>query len=128
MASVDPRNHQQAQFIHETCLKEGPIDVTASLQQERANSKILPELVHRLLEIDCGLSCYNVRNPLLLQHVEVVFWRLLADHANEVVPIQIAARPTELAERVHRDGIGFCPAGDKGWPTPGRFLGHRDEG
>ena len=96
--------------------------MAASLKQQCADAKILPELVHRLSEIDRGLSCYNVRNPLLPEHVEVIFWRLFAHHTNEVVAIQIAARPTELANCVDRDGIGLCPASDKDMPRPGRFL------
>jgi hypothetical protein len=33
VASVDARNHQEAQLIDETCLEEGAIDVAASFEQ-----------------------------------------------------------------------------------------------
>src|SRR5258707_12475154 len=36
-----------------------------------------------------------------------------------MIAVEIAARPLQLAERVHRDGIGLCAAGDENGLRPG---------
>ena len=56
MASVDAWDHEEAQFIHEPSLKEGAVDVPASLEEQCADSKMFAELDRRLSQVDSGLS------------------------------------------------------------------------
>src|SRR5260221_684091 len=93
--------------------------MATAFEQQRADAEVLAELIDGLGEVDRGLAGDDVGNSFLPEHGQVVSRHSLADDADKMIAVEIAARPSQLAERVHRYGIGLCAAGDENGLRPG---------
>src|SRR5260221_14125009 len=124
VASVDAGHQKEADLIDEIGLEKSSVDMATAFEQQRADAEVLAELIDGFGEVDRGLSGNDVGNSFLPEHGQVVSRHSLADDADKMIAVEIAARPLQLAERVHHDSIGLCAAGDKSGLRPGR----RDRG
>ncbi len=100
MASVDAGHDQETELVNEIGFEKGAINMTASFEQEPADAEVLAQQSDRLYEIDRLFSRNDVRDVSMTQEGQVVFRRLLADDADQMIAVEIAPGPGQLTERV----------------------------
>ena len=111
VATVDPRRNEEANLIDQASIEECPVYVATALKQQSTNAKMFPEQKDRLHKVHRAFSRNNIGDAGVSERSEVFRWSLPAHNGDEVITVDISARPLQLTRRINRNRVGIGALG-----------------
>lgn len=98
---------EQAELVNQTGFEQGPVEVAAAFEEQGFDGKEATQLVEHQREVELFFATEKVGNALFAQVSQVFVAHLLGEDADEVVVVDVAGLPAQLAVGVHGDGEGI---------------------